>query len=337
MALFKGSKAQDPQSFLIKKQYDKAIKLYLEQLEKKPDDLNCRLRLADAYSLDSQKSKAIESYKKVADEYAEQGFLLKAIGVNKKIVKLDPAQKDVHLKLSKLYEERGLISGPSGIPKEAFISPGRQAESKPAPSPEIAVEELPVDVSIDELAGALSMQPEPGPFGKPEAEPLATEDVSADDLAIEDVDEAGAGAPSRPTRTPLFSDMRAEELAEVMAIMTQKSFGKGETIVEEGAPGDSLFVIVEGQVGVSTKTPKGEEIRLATMKDGEFFGEISLLIGKPRTATITTEKETEVLELNKAQLDDVVKKYPRVQEVMEQFYEVRAQRTIEIIRSALKK
>lgn len=345
MALFKGTKV-DPQSFILKKQYDKAVQIYLEILEKKPDDVNSRLRLADVYALAGQIDKAVVSYKKAADLFAEKGFLLKAIGVNKKIVKLDPAQKDVHLKLSKQYEEKGLLRQPS-MPSarrpdtEAPRAPGATPSPVPAAppvmaaaSPEIAVEEMPIDVTVEELAVALAYndsERRPAPAPARREVPSALE---AEDLAMDELPSVFGAAPGPPARTPLFSDMTAEELAEVMSTMSQLAFGAGEAIVREGDRGDSLFVIVEGKVGVFTEQVGGTALRLATLQDGDFFGEVSLLTGKPRTATITAEEPTEVLELSKPQLDAIAAQYPRVREVLQKFYKDRVQSTIKMVLEA---
>ena len=83
-----------------------------------------------------------------------------------------------------------------------------------------------------------------------------------------------------------------------------------------------------------TKDARGHYVLARTMHDGDFFGEVSVLTGKPRTATITAATEVEVLELDKATLDGITQKYPRVRKVLEDFQKKRAQETVEaIIRS----
>jgi CRP-like cAMP-binding protein len=60
------------------------------------------------------------------------------------------------------------------------------------------------------------------------------------------------------------------------------------------------------------------------MEEGEFFGEISLLTGKPRTATVTAAGPVELLELDRATLDDISSRHPRVRAVVEEFAEKRS-------------
>src|SRR3989442_397407 len=91
MALKKPSAAaprEDPQAYVLKKNYKKAVEIYRAQVKEAPSDPNLGLRLADCLVLDGQVPQAVAEYKRAAGLYAEQGFLLKAIGVNKKIVKL---------------------------------------------------------------------------------------------------------------------------------------------------------------------------------------------------------------------------------------------------------
>lgn len=96
-----------------------------------------------------------------------------------------------------------------------------------------------------------------------------------------------AGAPVEIlSRVPLFDELDAEELQEVADAMDPATFGAGETIVGEGSVPDRFFVIVDGRAAVSIA---GE--RRATLGPGDWFGEIALLMGSERTATITAETD----------------------------------------------
>jgi hypothetical protein len=346
----------DPTAFVLRKEYKKAIELYRAQLA--DDDANGRLRLADTLVLDGQKKEAISEYKKVASLYAGQGFLLKAIGVNKKIVKLDPAQEEVHDQLSKLYEEKGLLA-PSSAPAEAAGEPSLAAAAPVDPSGGNAeaadvpgIDELPMEISVDAIADALQEVPAGeesglGPLGEVDLAALGDTDLGA--LGDTDLDlapdepEAAAAAPQAEEgagftykKTPLFSDFKADEFVDVVKNLEQEFFPAEAVIVTEGDPGDALYVIVTGTVRVMT-TARGKQLQLAVLNEGAFFGEGSLITGRPRTATVIANEESELFKLDKAGFDDVVSRYPRVREVMERFHRQRAESTVQSILKSGKK
>jgi CRP-like cAMP-binding protein len=83
-------------------------------------------------------------------------------------------------------------------------------------------------------------------------------------------------------------------------------------------------VISSGSVKAFVKNAAGKNTRVREMKAGEFFGEISLLSGKPRTATVTASSPCDLLELDRATLDDIAKRYPHVRKVVQEFYDRRS-------------
>ena len=95
-------------------------------------------------------------------------------------------------------------------------------------------------------------------------------------------------------------------------------------IITEGEPGDSLFVVSTGRVKAFVRNPAGRQVKVREMGEGAFFGEISILKGSPRTATVTAASRLELLELDKAALDDITGRHPRVREVLEAFCRERA-------------
>src|SRR6516165_4073288 len=82
---------------------------------------------------------------------------------------------------------------------------------------------------------------------------------------------------------PLFSECSKSELAEIAQVADEISFPAGRTLIEEGRPGREFFVIAEGTVEVRSDGQK-----LTMRGDSNSFGEMSLLTGKPRNATVTT-------------------------------------------------
>lgn len=97
----------------------------------------------------------------------------------------------------------------------------------------------------------------------------------------------------------LFSDLKDSSLRSILECCREVEFSKSKLIVSENAPGDSLYVITEGTVKVSVISPDGKEIILTTLQNGEFFGEMSLLDGEPRSANVIAIAKTKTLILDR--------------------------------------
>ena len=96
-----------------------------------------------------------------------------------------------------------------------------------------------------------------------------------------------AGAPTDLLRqVPLFSDLEHRELEQIAGSMKERRFAAGETIATEGEQGVGFFVIESGKAKVSVG---GVERR--TLGAGDYFGEVALIAGSDRTATVTAEDE----------------------------------------------
>lgn len=90
----------------------------------------------------------------------------------------------------------------------------------------------------------------------------------------------------------------------------------GEVIVKQGDPGDSLFIIVEGVVGVSVESEEGIMTEVARLGAGNFFGEMALLTGEDRTATVISIAETVLYEITKADIAPLIAEQPEVSELV---------------------
>lgn len=134
----------------------------------------------------------------------------------------------------------------------------------------------------------------------------------------------------------LFASFEREALVEIIASTELRNFEEGDIIVTEGETGSSLFMIVTGNVKVFTRTESGANLALAELGPGDFFGEVSLLTGKPRTATITSSTEVAAIELAKENVDIIAKNHPEVHGVLRDFYESRARSTAEAVIGSLR-
>ena len=306
-----GSKQPASVSDLIaRRKYGKAVDLLMAQFREGSRDPRLRLQLADVLTLQGKGQKAIPILIGVADEFARDGFAAKSIAVLKKIEKAEPGRADVEQRLAGLIKQRQdepptlarrLKTLPElGIDEIAFEPSARDAEaSRP--------------VTGEEPEGA---QPEAAQAREPAAE--AGELDFLPDLELQEPPSQG------PPKSPLFSDFSEEELVAVIHGLRLLSYEPGDIILTEGEPGDSLFILTTGFVKAFVRNPAGRHIQVREIPEGDFFGEISILTGKPRTATVTAGAHCELLELDRPTLDAISETHPRVLDVLKDFYKQRA-------------
>ena len=96
---------------------------------------------------------------------------------------------------------------------------------------------------------------------------------------------------------PLFAPCPEPVLADVGRRLRHRHFRRNEVIFHQGDPGDALHVIIGGAVKILLPSAEGDEAIIATLRPGDFFGELSLLDGRPRSATATTVEPSETLSL----------------------------------------
>jgi len=101
------------------------------------------------------------------------------------------------------------------------------------------------------------------------------------------------------SQVPLFHSLSEEAMKGLLANIRKIRFKKGEALFKKGMEGDSLFIIKRGKVKIVIGSEDGEEIILAIFSVGDFFGEMSLLDGMPRSADAVAIEDTEVMMLNR--------------------------------------
>lgn len=126
----------------------------------------------------------------------------------------------------------------------------------------------------------------------------------------------GKGLTSAPVHTllqkiPMLSGLGQEQLKALGEEARQVEFKAGEVIFEENGPGDALYVILTGGVRVH-RTTGAEDATLATFAPGEFFGELSLLDGDPRSATATATSTTSLLVVGRSHFLGMLASSPRI-------------------------
>ena len=116
----------------------------------------------------------------------------------------------------------------------------------------------------------------------------------------------------------LFSHFDIATGSLLAQLFVQRTFVAGDTLVSYGQPGQGLWLIATGSVNVRIPTPDGTTSQVATLGEGEIFGEISLLTALPTTAELVAEKEGWALFLEKASFQELLDDHPEVAEYVKE-------------------
>lgn len=109
----------------------------------------------------------------------------------------------------------------------------------------------------------------------------------------------------------MFSDIPLQSLTAIAGIAEEVRRGPGEVVFAEGDVGDSLYLIVNGSVGVK-KADGGATKLVATLGEGECVGEMAILSDEPRSASVETLEETGLLIIDKKSFKTLIRKNPEI-------------------------
>lgn len=115
---------------------------------------------------------------------------------------------------------------------------------------------------------------------------------------------------------PLFAGLDADGLAGLIRGMRVRRFRRGETVFHLGDPGDALFIVITGSIKITLPADSGDEAILATLRPGDFFGELALLDGAPRSATAVAIEPTETYILPRDRFRDLISTEPVMREAL---------------------
>lgn len=228
----------------------------------------------------------------------------------------DPAQRpqsaeEVVVELSRLRSDEATASdGSRSIARliDAFLAEGYPAKAivmlKQLQRMDPA--QAAAESKLASLVQALSARPAPARLPATVAAPT--------------LDVATAETIERLESIPLFSQFAPDELTAVIRGLRLRTHEAGEILFSEGEPGDSLMVLASGTVRVYVRNVGAGNTAVRLLHEGAFFGEISVLSGKPRSATIVTCTACEVLLLDRATLDDIAEDHPQILSILREIY-----------------
>ena len=122
----------------------------------------------------------------------------------------------------------------------------------------------------------------------------------------------------------LFSNLTPQEIGSLIDHMDRMNFAPGDTLVQEGDPGDWFFIVQKGKVKTNQKKWLIGNKEIATLGSKDFFGEIALLSSGKRSATLTAVENTVCFSMYKSQFAELVEKCPNFREEMERLVAQRA-------------
>jgi len=266
---------------------EQALALLAEVVRRTPSDHRARMFGAQCLARLGETEKALSVLSTTAENLVRRDYLLSAT-------------LSAKLGLALKSDDPRLLGVLRRIHARAAASTKRASVPPPLPP------EPPSRVPADELCALL--------HGKELLERAFEIMDSADDGAV-----ATAGA--RPP-LPLFAFMDPEAFLALVPRMGLREVGHGEAVVTEGEKGESIFVIVAGRARVE-RLVRGEKKLLATLPGGSLFGELALLTGGLRHATVVAEGEAELFEISGADLEAVARRFPEVPHAIAQFAEKR--------------
>ena len=158
--------------------------------------------------------------------------------------------------------------------------------------------------------------------------PVATHAVRLTQLPTpaEPPDDAGLRRLAALERVDVLAPLGRDRLERLAGQVVEQVYAGGDQIVRQGEPGGSLYVIDTGSAEVRLRAEQGGETLLATLGPGEVFGEMSLLTGAVRSATVTMREEGRLLRIGKEMLQGFLDEEPAL---AERFGEVLARRAAE--------
>jgi hypothetical protein len=110
----------------------------------------------------------------------------------------------------------------------------------------------------------------------------------------------------------IFNGLSVSELAAIASVTEEEVFPAGQTVIREGEPGETMYMIIKGEVAVLKDQGGGSEIELDRIGTSDYFGEMALFEGDVRSATIRTCEESSLLVLHKREFTEIVREYPQI-------------------------
>ncbi len=111
---------------------------------------------------------------------------------------------------------------------------------------------------------------------------------------------------------PIFADLSSDTVEKISKIGNKKNYTKDSIILMEEEAGSALFVIIQGKVKVARTSNDGREVILSILGESDFFGEMAILDGLTRSATVTALEDSELYIIERSDFLNLLKEHPEV-------------------------
>jgi len=380
------------QQALSRGEWRKALECFQIHCGQEPEDLRSQLKAAELLGRLGQKKEAIQMYQKVAEAYAQDGFLLQAISINKMILRMDPASKDVHDRLVQLYAEKSrevkplrpfphiplfselneqelqslipLIQSKSFRKGSLICQDGERGNSLYV----ISRGEVAILKQTSEGKEVLIRNIREGDFfgefgfftdQKRHANVKAVTECEVLEIPQNEMNGIIKTHPHLNqvllnlfrqrvldlflACSPMFSSLTALERDEVFKRFHLRKVPEGTFLFKGGEPSQSLYIIKSGEVEIFIQDRRERKTTLATLRSGNFFGEIGLVMNKPRMAFAKATQPSELMEMTKEDMEACLLKFPKLQHILKeisskrlvQMRELLSQEAVEKVKEAM--
>jgi CRP-like cAMP-binding protein len=263
-----------------------AIRIYLALLSRNPEDYRTRMHLADALAQADVTAGAVKVYRTVANLCIAGGRPLVAMVACRAMEALGESAESLLARLSQLFGQGSGHLGETG--------PGLRIRREDY---QVDAKELRTGRTVEQLVA--------------EAVQVGSQVEGLEQL------------PGKFFPIPLLSELSPPTLLAVERTMTVHRLPAGHVVFRQDEPGRSCFLLASGAVRVLMRQPGGEEAAVASLSDGAIFGEMSLITGSPRSATVQVTEESDLLELGPESLAAIGDELPRLASALDRLAQKR--------------
>lgn len=323
---------------------EEALRLSLQLEAADPHDPGWPRRTAKLYRRLNRPKEEVDALNRAARLYEKTGDYLKSATVSKQLLEIAPRHPETLARIEKLRNAHRQRPGATTVrqrpPPKAITGewergsalssvtlkdavPGATRDLTRSDD-EASIYTIPLEDIVEEGPGVTATTPlfaAANPDAVTEQNRgFAVEDAAV--LAVEEEFRLAEQTNKALSETSLFAQLPESSFGQLLMAASIVNLAKEQTLFRQGEPGDQLYVIAEGTVGVIDEGPPRRGI--SKLKEGDFFGEIALLTDQPRSATILALTDAQVIAIDRGMIHELIEDDPGVLTVLLRFFRNRS-------------